>query len=112
MISIGDHYVSLWEFTSALDWFKRALEYNISEMEKSLEDLQEDEQKKKEAASLKQRIDRIRSYQEIAVDQVAYATTRIHPQLLDPVLKRIVDTYPSTFIAEKAQQLIRSWLEE
>lgn len=106
MISIGDHYVSLWEFTSAIDWFKQALEYNISEMEKSLENLQEDEQKKKEAASLKQRVDRIRRYQKIAVDQAAYATTRIHPQLHDPVLKSIVDKYPGSFIAEKAQQLI------
>jgi tetratricopeptide (TPR) repeat protein len=106
MISIGDHYVSLWDFTSAIDWFKQALEYNISEMEQSLENLQKDEQKKEEVASLKQRINRIRRYQEIAVDQTAYATTRIHPQLHDPVLKSIVDKYPGSFIAEKAQQLI------
>jgi hypothetical protein len=55
---------------------------------------------------LKQRIERIRRYQEIAVDQVAYSTTRIHPQLHDPVLKSIVGKYPGTFIAEKAQRLI------
>jgi tetratricopeptide (TPR) repeat protein len=105
MISIGDHHVTLKEFTTAIDWFKRALEYDVSEMEKSLKTLQA-ERKKKEAAALKKTIDSIKRYQKVAVSQVAYAVTRIHPYLHNPVLQGIIDKYKGSFIAEKAQQLI------
>ena len=50
IISIGDHYTTLWEFESAVESFKKTLEFDISKMQGHLETLQKSEQKK-EAAS-------------------------------------------------------------
>ena len=72
MVSIGDHYVSLWRFESALEWFKRPLEYDVNLLEERLIALREDPQQKSCAASLKQNIDKIRYFQKIAGKRKAF----------------------------------------
>ncbi len=89
MMSIGDHHVTLWEFGTALKWFRKILEFDTTQISGP------------EGAAAK-----IRRYQQIAVGKVAYALIRIHPYFHDPVLQGIADKYPGSFIAEKAQQLI------
>ena len=105
MFSIGDHYATLWQFTDAIEWFKRPLEYDLSDMEKSLETLRES-RKRQEAAMLEATIQKIKKYQEIALRQVVYAAEHIHPQLRTLVLRSLADKYPGTAAAEQAQRII------
>lgn len=111
MISIGDHYVSLWQFPHAIEWFKRPLSYDLSQMENALRDLKESG-RTKEAASLEDTMNKIRRYQDIALDQVVYAATRIHSDLRNPFLTQIGGEHPGTQIAERAQQLMVEGLPE
>ena len=57
-------------------------------------------------------MNKIRRYQDIALDQVVYAATRIHSDLRNPFLTQIGGEHPGTQIAERAQQLMVEGLPE
>lgn len=98
---IGGHQTILREFDDAIATFKKALEIDTDEMKEHLEHLQEDGQQEK-AASLKKILDSIRHYQEIAVDHVDYAASRISYLYAHGELKAIIEKYQGTFIADRA----------
>jgi tetratricopeptide (TPR) repeat protein len=113
MSSISSHYTTLREFETAIDWSKKALEYDTEKMARKLETIEkliesleqhgdsmtfqeryQAAEQIEQAYSLRKTVDthgqargtlpfglldKIRRYQKIAVDQVAYTTNIIDP---------------------------------
>ncbi len=127
MISIGDHYTSLWEFEKALEWHKKGLEYDTGVMAEELNTLKKKEiprfeftpdgprserltkeqllelrKDHKRAKLLEKSLKEIRRYQEVAVDQVAYSASFIDPFRAHGELRVIIEQHRGTFIAERA----------
>lgn len=107
MISIGDHYITLWQFDQSLEWFKKALEYDVSQLEEQLADINQDSQQRRKAIKLEKTINRIRQFQKIAVTQAASAARFIHPLVADSTLRAIAETYYGSFIAETANKCLQ-----
>ncbi|MHC4155339.1 MAG: hypothetical protein ACYST6_10525 [Planctomycetota bacterium] len=127
-MSVGDHYTTLWEFETALRWFKKALEYDTAPMQQQLNVLVQKQQlleldqpdhlseprtrqqrldlqdQLKRAKSLQTSLDKIKRYQQIAVDQVAYSAGLIDPLRAHGELRVIIAEHSGTFIAERARQ--------
>ncbi|MHC4154135.1 MAG: tetratricopeptide repeat protein [Planctomycetota bacterium] len=128
-ISIGDHYTALWQFENALEWFKKALEYDTAPMQQQLQALQDKklqmleldppdhlsdpltkqqrielQEQLKEAEALKSTFDKIKRYQQIAVDQVAYCGDLVDPWRAHGELRVMIAEHSGTFIAERARQ--------
>lgn len=93
MGSISDHYTTLREFESALKWAKKILEYDTTEQ---LESGQIDTKS----------VDRIRRYQRIAVNQIAYTADHIDYLRTHGELRHLSDKYYGTFIADRADELL------
>lgn len=102
MSSICDHYTSLWEFEKTVKWSKKVLEYDTDRL---IEQIKNTEQEK-EKRSLRKALDKIKRYQVIAVDQVAYATDHISYLLTHGELRAIAQDYAGTDIAERAEELL------
>jgi len=119
--AICDHYTTLWEFETAVKWAKKALEYDTSQMAEQLKAIEQKEQalehgsppmtpeeeleireQIKQGDSLEKPLAKIRRYQEIAVDQVAYAAEHISSLYAHGELRAIIDKYHGTFIADRA----------
>lgn len=124
--SISSHYTSLREFETAIEWSKKALEYDTEKIARQLEDMEKlresleqhgdsmTAQERYRAAeqiekvySLKEALDKIKRYQEIAVDQVAYSANLINPSAAIGELGSIARKYSGTFIADRAAVRIR-----
>lgn len=93
MSSLCDHYTTLRDFETALGWSKKVLEYNTTEQLES-------------GGINRKSIDRVRRYQRIAVDQVAYTANHIDYLRTHGELRAIADKYYGTFIAERASELL------
>lgn len=104
MISVGDHYITLWEFKNALKYFTKPLEYDVSKLEQHLAAIIYDEEQENQVATLERNIVRIKQYQKIAVNQAEYAATLIHPISAHGVLRKIAGTYSNSFIGEHAAE--------
>ncbi|NIT57589.1 MAG: hypothetical protein GWN67_16045 [Phycisphaerae bacterium] len=126
MSSISSHYTTLKEFEKAIEWSKKALEYDTSKLARQLEAIEKlsetveqhgDSMTERErhlsaeqieqVHSLRKALDKIRSYQEIAVDQVAYTAGVIDPTVAIGELGNIAQKYAGTFIADRAAVHIR-----
>jgi tetratricopeptide (TPR) repeat protein len=126
MSSISDHYTTLREFESAIEWSKKALEYDTEKIVRQLEAIeklrenfeqhgdsmtaQQQQQAEKQilqAYSLRKALDKIKRYQVIAVDQVAYSANIIDPSIAIGELGSIAQKYSGTFIADRATGHIR-----
>ena len=94
--SICDHYTTLRDFESALEWAKKVLEHKPYEIAEQLESSEID----------RKTADRIRRYQRIAVEQVAYTTDHISYLRTHGELRHISDKYHGTFIADRADELL------
>ena len=119
MSSIGDHNITFWRFDEALKWYKRVLEYDLSELDNQLEYMQDDPLKKQQASLLAKRIKRIIFYQTVAIDQVGATAQAINPYIYESALRDVAANHPHSFISERAQKLINEdmdrnaslWLE-
>jgi len=126
MSSISDHYTTLREFETAIEWSKKALEYDTGKIVRQLEAIEKlrenleqygdfmtaQEQYQaaeqiEQAYSLRKVLDKIKRYQEIAVDQVAYSANLIDPSAAIGELGSIARKYAGTFIADRAAEHIR-----
>ena len=96
MSSICDHYTTLRDFESAIEWGKKVLEYTPS---KTAEQLESGKIDRKTAG-------RIRRYQRIAVDQVAYTADHISYLRTHGELRAIAGDYAGTFIGRRAEELL------
>ena len=103
MLSAGRCYVRLSQFENALKCFKRPLQYDIGQIEKSLEAQQQAAQNKLRD-SLENTIANIKRYQEIAVDRVADCASQLGPLRAHGELRTIAEKYAGTFIARRAAQ--------
>jgi len=126
--SICDHYTTLREFETAVKWAKQVLEYDTSQMAEKLraidekkqlfegqaydhvinsmtpEEQLEIEEQIKQGRSLEKTLAKIKRYQEIAVDQVAYSAEHIDILRAQGELRAIAEAYSGTFIAERAHE--------
>jgi len=126
MSSISDHYTILREFETAIEWSKKALEYDTSKIARQLEAIEKlretleqhgdsmTAQQQHQAAeqikqvySLRKALGKIQRYQKIAVDQVAYSANIIDPSAAIGELGSIAQRYAGTFIADRAAEHIR-----
>jgi tetratricopeptide (TPR) repeat protein len=126
MSSISDHYTTLREFETAIEWAKKALEYDTEKIVRQLEAIEKlretleqhgDSMTVREryqaaeqidqAYSLRKVLDKIKRYQEIAVDQVAYSANLIDTSAAIGELGSIARKYAGTFIADRAAEHIR-----
>ncbi|NIP25676.1 MAG: hypothetical protein GWN67_15255, partial [Phycisphaerae bacterium] len=126
MSSISDHYTTFREFETAIEWSKKALEYDTSRIATQLEIIENlkepleqhgdsmtareqhlSAEQIEQAHSLRKALGKIRRYQEIAVDQVAYTANIINPTAAIGELGNIAKRYAGTFIADRAADLIR-----
>ena len=126
MSSISDHYTTLREFETAIEWSKKTLEYDTEKIVRQLEAIeklretieqhgdsmtaQQQQQAEKQilqAYSLRKVLDKIKRYQVIAVDQVAYSANIIDPSIAIGELGSIAQKYAGTFIADRAAERIR-----
>jgi hypothetical protein len=126
MSSISSHYTTLREFETAIEWSKKALEYDTSKITRKLEaigrlkeafeqhgDSMTAQQQQQVAEQIKQvyflrkALDKIQRYQKIAVDQVAYSANIIDPSVAIGELGSIAQRYAGTFIADRAAEHIR-----
>lgn len=103
MLSAGRCYVRLSQFENALECFKRPLQYDIGQIEKSLEAQQQAGQNKLRD-SLENTIANIKRHQEIAVDRVADCASQLGPLRAHGELRTIAEKYAGTFIAQRAAQ--------
>ena len=85
--SICDHYTTLRDFESALGWAKKILEFDTAQIS--------------EAGAVAAKI---RRYQKIAVDQIAYTADHISYLRNHGELRHISDKYHGTFIADRANE--------
>jgi tetratricopeptide (TPR) repeat protein len=126
MSSISSHYTTLREFEKAIEWSKKVLEYDTSAITRKLEVIEKlketieqqgdsitgqqrhlaAEQIEK-AYSLRKVLDKIKRYQVIAVDQVAYTANIIDPTVAIGELGGIAQKHAGTFIADRAAVHIR-----
>jgi tetratricopeptide (TPR) repeat protein len=130
MSSISSHYTTLREFETAIEWSKKALEYDTSKITRKLEaigklketfeqhgDSMTAQQQQQVAEQIEQvyflrkALSRIRRYQEIAVDQVAYSANIIDPSVAIGELGSIAQKYSGTFIADRAAEHIRETMD-
>ena len=132
MVSIGDHYTTLWEFEKALKWHKKALQYDTGPMAEELntlknkemprmqftpdgprpeplteEQLLELKKQHKRTRLLEKSLRKIKCYQEFAVDQVAYSAGLIDPLRAHGELRAVIDRHSGTFIAERAAERLK-----
>ncbi len=126
MNSISSHYTTLREFETAIEWSKKALEYDTSKIARQLEAIEKlketveqhgdsmtarqqhlSAEQIEQVHSLRKALDKIRRYQEIAVDQVAYTAGVIDPTVAVGELGSIAQKYAGTFIADRAAVHIR-----
>ncbi|MHC4691572.1 MAG: tetratricopeptide repeat protein [Planctomycetota bacterium] len=126
MSSISSHYTTLREFETAIEWSKKALEYDTSKITRKLEAIEKlkeaieqnsdsmtarerhlSAEQIEQAYSLRKTLDKIKRYQEIAVDQVAYTANIIDPTTAIAQLGDIAQKYAGTFIADRAVVHIR-----
>ncbi|MDH4241253.1 MAG: hypothetical protein OEW48_16975 [Phycisphaerae bacterium] len=129
MSSISSHYTTLREFETAIEWSKKALEYDTEKIARQLEAIEKlsetldqhgdsmraEEQyqaaeKIEQAYSLRKVLDKIKRYQEIAVDQVAYSAKLIDASTAIGELGSIAQKYSGTFIADRAAEHIQETL--
>ena len=103
MLSAGRCYVRLSQFENALECFKRPLQYDIGQIEQSLEAQQQAGQSKLRD-SLENTIANIKRHQEIAVDRVADCASQLGPLRAHGELRAIAEKYAGTFIAQRAAQ--------
>jgi tetratricopeptide (TPR) repeat protein len=101
-ISIGDHCVTKRDFETALKWFKKALDYDTSEMEHQIELIEQRNKRR----SLKQTLEKIKRYQRIAVGQVAYSSGLIDPVRADGELREVAARHAGSFIGDRAWELL------
>jgi tetratricopeptide (TPR) repeat protein len=130
MCAISDHYISLHEFETALEWSKRSLEYNTTTISDQIEKVGQEikmheidpaesdgksltsqeqlvlKNKIRQFRALKQNYDEITQYQKAAVEKIAYGVNFINPLLADVELKALIKKYPNSFIAEKATKCL------
>ncbi|MFC1678030.1 hypothetical protein ACFL3G_13350, partial [Planctomycetota bacterium] len=99
MSSICDHYTTMREFTSAVEWSKKVLEYDTDQLAEQIENTEHEKEKR----FLEKTLDDIKRYQEVAVDQVAYSAGFIHPLWAVGELRGLIKRHPGSFIAERAQ---------
>ncbi len=126
MSSISSHYTTLREFETAIEWSKKALEYDTSKITRKLEAIgklketfeqhgdsmtaqqqQQAAEQIEQAYSLRKTLGKIQRYQKIAVDQVAYSSNLIAPSTAIGELGNIAQRYAGTFIADRAAERIR-----
>lgn len=101
MLSAGRCYIRLSQFENALKCFKRPLQYDIGQIEKSLEAQQQAGQNKRRD-SLENTIANIKRHQEIAVDRIADCASQLGPLRAHGELRAIAQKYAGTFIAQRA----------
>ncbi len=128
MSSICDHYTTLREFENAVKWAKKTLEYDTSQMAEQLKAIAQQEhsferashdsefdplsakerlearEQVKQGRLLKKALAKIKRYQGIAVDQVAYSANLIDPLRAHGELRAITEKYDGTFIADRAHE--------
>jgi tetratricopeptide (TPR) repeat protein len=104
LISLGDHHISLWQFGQALQYFERVLEYDVDELEASGQGREDEEARRQRGEN----IARIKEFQKIAVDQVAYCSNLINPLCVNGALQHIAATHPQAFIREYAAKKMAS----
>lgn len=102
MNSICDHYTTLRDFDNAIKWSKKAIEYRPSEMVDQLKSGEIDEKN----------ADKIKRYQRIAVEQIAYTADRISYLQTHGELRAIVENYAGTFISQRAKELLVENMEK
>ncbi len=126
MSSISSHYTTIGEFETAIEWSKKALGYDTSKIARQLEAIEKlretidqhgdsmTAQERERAAeqieqaySLRKVLNKIKRYQEIAVDQVAYSANLIDPSAAIGELGSIARKHAGTFIADRADEHIR-----
>ncbi|MHC4084998.1 MAG: tetratricopeptide repeat protein, partial [Planctomycetota bacterium] len=111
MSSISDHYTTLREFESAIEWLEaiEKLRENFEQHGDSMTAQQQQQAEKQilQAYSLRKALDKIKRYQVIAVDQVAYSANIIDPSIAIGELGSIAQKYSGTFIADRATGHIR-----
>ncbi|MBN1185867.1 MAG: FecR domain-containing protein [Bacteroidales bacterium] len=101
MLWTGGHQTTLWDFESAIGSFKKALKYNTNEIQERIESLQENGQEE-DVSLLKEKLDVIKHYQEIAVDNVDSAASHISYARAHGELRNLINQYQGTFIADRA----------
>ena len=128
--SISSHYTTLREFETAIEWSKKALEYDTSKIARKLEAIEKlketveqhgdsmtaserhlSAEQIEQVYSLRKALGKIRRCQEIAVDQVAYTANIIGPSAAIGELGSIARKYSGTFIADRAAEHIRETME-
>jgi tetratricopeptide (TPR) repeat protein len=126
MSSISSHYTTLREFETAIEWSKKALEYDTEKIARKLEVIEKLREtidqhgdsitaRERELAAeqieqayfLRKALKKIKRYQEIAVDQVAYSANLIDPSTAIGELGSIAQKHAGTFIADRAAEHIR-----
>lgn len=119
MIGICDHHTSLGQYEEALRWSKRVIQVDTSKLEEQLRAAEKAPDfadhgpppDPNEVRSLAQASGRLRQVQrqiqlckQAAVDQIAYTTGLVDPLLAQVELKRLIEEYEGTGIAERAQR--------
>lgn len=129
MSSLCGHYTTLREFETALTWSKKVVGYDTSKMQQQLKAIEakkrtfkpvlgelgpdgrftedqrhENTENTKKIDSLKKALKKIKRYQLVAVDQVAYSANLIDPLRAHGELRAIIQKYSGTFIAERAHE--------
>lgn len=98
LISLGDHHVTLRQFGKGLEYFRKVLEYDVSELERARRAAGSEQERRLLAAN----IERIKRFQKIGVDQIEYCADLIHPLSVHKALQEIAATHSQAFIREYA----------
>ena len=136
MLAISGHYTTLRNFDAAVEWVKKALDYDTSGMEQQLkslekevenlpdfhsktsgikyskEEIREFAKKKQLRYSLKRDLDEIKKNQLTAVDQLAYSADRIGFLRTHGELRALLRERDGSSIGERASELLKENMDK
>ena len=95
-IGIGGILVVKAKFNQAVQYYRKVLDFDPNKYEKILEQMTQEQCNQYKLT--------VNSVRLTSVDTIAYASIRISPKYFFEQMKYIIETYPGTEIAEKAQK--------
>lgn len=126
---LSDHYTTLHEYDAALAWARRAVDYDTSQAEKRIQEIQRREaslgsteyspderraimEQSVRSASLQRDIQQMQARRVTAVDRVARAATYLDPLRAHGELRAIADRYAGTAIGDRAARRLQESMDK